>query len=89
MFGAVYGDVIGSHYEVYGTKEYDFPFAADSTFTDDSVLTAAVCKTILDDPSETGRFDYIERSISYAAHYRQYYSYFPHAGYGNLFAAWA
>lgn len=89
MFGAIYGDVIGSHYEVYGTKEYDFPFAADSTFTDDSVLTAAVCKTILDDPSKAGRFDYIERSNSYAAHYRQFYSYFPHAGYGKMFAAWA
>lgn len=89
MFGAIYGDVIGSHYEVYGTKEYDFPFAADSTFTDDSVLTAAVCRTILDDPSEIGRFDCTERSMQYAAHYRQFYSFFPHAGYGNMFAAWA
>jgi len=89
MFGAIYGDVIGSHYEIYCTKEYDFPFAADSTFTDDSVLTAAVCKTILDDPSETSRFDYSERSNQYAAHYRQFYSFYPHAGYGNMFVAWA
>lgn len=89
MLGAVYGDVIGSHYEVYGTKDYDFPFEADSTFTDDSVLTAAVCKTILDDPSEISRFDCTERSLQYAAHYRQFYSRFPYAGYGSMFAAWA
>ena len=56
MFGAIYGDVIGSYYEVHCTKNYDFPFENDSTFTDDSVLIAAVCKTILNDPSEIGRF---------------------------------
>ena len=42
MFGAIYGDVIGSYYEVHCTKEVNFPFQSDSTFTDDSVLTAAV-----------------------------------------------
>lgn len=89
MFGAIYGDVIGSHYEVHTTKEYDFPFEHDSTFTDDSVLTAAVCKTILDDPSEINRFNCIERSFQYAARYRQFFSFFPHAGYGNMFTVWA
>ena len=89
MFGAIYGDVIGSYYEVHCTKNYDFPFEKDSTFTDDSVLIAAVCKTILDDPGDIGKFDIGGRSMQYAAHYRQYYSYFPHAGFGNMFAAWA
>ena len=46
MFGAVYGDVIGSYYEVHCTKNYDFAFQADSTFTDDSVLIAAVCRAM-------------------------------------------
>ena len=76
MFGAIYGDVIGSYYEVHCTKNYDFPFENDSTFTDDSVLIAAVCKTILNDPSEIGRFGVRSRGMQYGAQYRQFYSYF-------------
>ena len=44
MFGAFYGDVIGSEYENACTKDYDFSFKRESHFTDDSVMTAAVCK---------------------------------------------
>lgn len=40
MFGAIYGDVIGSYYEVHCTKNYNFEFNKDSCFTDDSVLIA-------------------------------------------------
>lgn len=89
MFGAVYGDVIGSYYETHCTKDYDFGFSPDSTFTDDSVLIAAVCRAILENPAEVRRFHLKERAFEYAAQYRQYYSYFPHAGFGNLFSAWA
>ena len=89
MFGAIYGDVIGSYYEVHCTKDYDFKFQRESTFTDDSVLIAAVCKAILNDPSEVRRFGMKKRAFEYAAQYRQYYSYFPHAGFGNMFSAWA
>ena len=47
MFGALYGDVIGSEYENACTKDFDFPFKRESHFTDDSVMTAAVCSAIL------------------------------------------
>ena len=86
MFGAIYGDVIGSYYEVHCTKNYDFEFNKESSFTDDSVLIAAVCKAILNNPSEITRWDVRNRSKEYAAQYRQYYSYHPHAGFGNMFA---
>ena len=89
MFGAIYGDVIGSYYEVHCTKAYDFPLMAESSFTDDSVLIAAVCRAILDDPQPISRFGLGKRARVYAAKYRQYYAYFLHAGFGNLFAAWA
>ena len=89
MFGAIYGDVIGSYYEVHCTKNYDFEFNKESSFTDDSVLIAAVCKAILNNPSEITRLDVRNRSKEYAAQYRQYYSYHPHAGFGNMFAEWA
>ncbi len=89
MFGAIYGDVIGSYYEVHCTKDFDFEFNKDSFFTDDSVLIAAMCKAILNDPSEISKLKIRSRAQEYASQYRQYYSYYPHAGFGNIFAAWA
>lgn len=89
MFGAIYGDVIGSYYEVHCTKDYNFEFNRDSTFTDDSVLIAAVCRAILNNPAEISRLNIRSRAREYAAQYRQFYAYHPHAGFGNMFAAWA
>lgn len=89
MFGAIYGDVIGSYYEVHCTKNYDFEFDRDSTFTDDSVLIAAVCKAILNNPAYITRSMLKARAREYGAQYRQYYSYFPNAGFGNMFSQWA
>ena len=62
MFGAIYGDVIGSYYEVHCTKDYNFEFNKDSSFTDDSVLIAAVCKAILNNPSEVSKWTLRARS---------------------------
>ena len=89
MFGAIYGDVIGSYYEVHCTKDYDFEFNKDSFFTDDSVLIAAVSKAILNNPGDISKWTLRTRAKEYATQYRQYYSYHPHAGFGNMFAAWA
>ena len=55
MFGAIYGDIIGSYYEIHCTKDYNFEFNKDSFFTDDSVLIAAVCKAILNNPTEISK----------------------------------
>ncbi|MBQ4055138.1 MAG: hypothetical protein IJD17_05445 [Clostridia bacterium] len=73
MLGALYGDVIGSYYEVHCTKDYDFEFNRDSTFTDDSVLTAAVCKAILDAPEPITKRGIKKRALEYAAQFKQYY----------------
>ncbi len=89
MFGAIYGDVIGSYYEVHCTKNYDFDFNKDSSFTDDSVLIAAVSKAILHNPGEISKWNIRTRAKEYASQYRQYYSYHPNAGFGNMFSAWA
>lgn len=89
MFGAIYGDVIGSYYEVHCTKDYDFAFNKDSSFTDDTVLIAAVCDAILNDPEEISKLYIRSRAKEYASQYRRYYSFHPHAGFGNMFAAWA
>lgn len=90
MFGAIYGDIIGSYYEVHCTKNDDFPLRQECHFTDDSVLIAAVCKAILNDDSNIhSYFEIKRRSKEYAAQYRQYYSWFPNAGFGEMFSAWA
>lgn len=89
MLGAVYGDVIGSWYESYATKDYNFPFHSKSEFTDDTVMTTAVCKAILENNSEITRTQIKSRGYEYAVRYKQYYSYFPYAGYGMMFAKWA
>ena len=89
MFGAIYGDVIGSYYELHCTKNYDFPFERSSSFTDDSVLTAAVCKAIANHCSDITRLQIRQRAKEYGAQYRQYYAYFPDAGFGGMFSSWA
>ena len=74
MLGAIYGDIIGSYYEVHCTKNYNFEFDSSSTFTDDSVLISAVCKAILTNPSDISIWKIRSRVIEYGAQYRQYYS---------------
>ena len=49
MIGAIAGDIIGSVYESNPIKTKNFPlFHSRCTFTDDSVLTIAVAKAILE-----------------------------------------
>ena len=89
MLGAIYGDIIGSWYEAYATKDYNFPFHSKSEFTDDTVMTTAVCKAILENNTEINYLQIKSRGYEYAVRYKQYYSYFPYAGYGMMFAKWA
>lgn len=48
MFGAICGDIIGSRFERKNIKTEDFElFTRDCNFTDDTVMTLAVCDAIL------------------------------------------
>ena len=77
MLGAIVGDVIGSVHEGAGTKTKDFPlFVADSTFTDDTVLTAAVAEKLL-------------RGGDYVDLFHRYFDAYPTAGFGGTFLRWA
>ncbi len=91
MLGALLGDIIGSVYEWHPVKAMDFPlFSRESRFTDDSVLTAAVADTLDDSPpGETGVFAGRRRARLYAYRYKQAYSRYPDAGFGELFRQWA
>ncbi len=76
MLGAIAGDMIGSLYEARPIKRRDFPlFGRRSRFTDDSVLTAAVARAILQGE------DYRWAVWSLGRRY-------PDAGYGGSFIKW-
>jgi len=77
VLGAIAGDVIGSVYEFDNIKTTDFPlFRADSTFTDDTVLTIAVADVLLNGGDYVGVF-------------KDYFKRYPGRSYGGMFQAWA
>ena len=81
MLGAVVGDIIGSVYERRNTKSTDFELFSDrSRFTDDSVMTLAVAKWLLEDEAHSIRHLIICMQ-ELGNRYR-------HAGYGGRFKAW-
>ena len=54
MLGAVLGDIIGSYYEWNNVKTKDFPLVTSKTkYTDDTVMTLAVAKWLLEDPTHS------------------------------------
>ena len=82
MFGALVGDIIGSHFEFNNTKSKDFAFFNDDTrFTDDSVLTLAISKYFLTFLKETNKDELIKLVKETAQKY-------INAGYGPSFLRW-
>lgn len=54
MLGAVLGDIIGSYYEWNNVKTKDFPLTTSKTrYTDDTVMTLAVAKWLMEDPTHS------------------------------------
>lgn len=81
MLGALVGDIVGSVYEFNNTKRTDFDlFCGESTFTDDSVMTLAVAKWLVEDETHT-----IHYLISCMQELGRLY---PNAGYGGRFTRW-
>lgn len=76
MLGAIAGDIIGSVHEARPIKTRDFPlFESGSRFTDDSVLTVALARAILDGEDYRSAVWSLGRS-------------YPDAGYGGSFIGW-
>ena len=81
MLGALAGDIIGSPYEFYNTKSMDFELFTEWTkFTDDSVMTLAVAKWLIEDAEHSAR--HLIRCMQELG--RRY----PRAGYGGNFDWW-
>lgn len=83
MLGAIVGDIIGSSYEFSGRKDYDFElFTEDSRFTDDTIMTLAIAKWLMQDDDE---FHTKEQLVSCIKELGRKY---PYAGYGSMFNDW-
>ena len=85
MLGAIFGDMVGSTYEFHPTKDYDFPLLTPYTrFTDDTVMTLAVAKAVMDTYGEEDaaiRKAVVQNMQHYGRKYRD-------AGYGGRFYCW-
>ena len=81
MLGAIIGDIVGSIYEFQNTKSMDFDLITPwSNFTDDSVMTLAVAKWLVEDEAHT---------IHYLIYCMQELgNRYPTVGYGGSFIAW-
>lgn len=83
MLGAIIGDTVGSVYEFENTKDYNFTlFNSESGYTDDSVMSMAMARWLLDDPKH--RLKTLENiMVSFADNCPC-----PNGGYGHMFYLW-
>jgi type I restriction enzyme M protein len=84
MIGAIVGDVAGSRFEWRNIKTKEFDLLADGCrFTDDSVMTLAVCDALLS--CRDKRDDLGAQAVRRLQEYGRAY---PDAGYGTSFWRW-
>ena len=75
--GSLIGDFVGARFERHNTHLTAFDWISpQSRFTDDTVLTLATCRALLDD-------------LPYPKAYRDAVQRFPGVGYGKNFQQWA
>ncbi len=87
MYGAIFGDIIGSRFEFdRGGKTKNFRlFTWDDAFTDDTVMTLAVGEALMKAGREAD-LDTIRKEV--ISSMRSWGNKYPHAGYGARFAGW-
>lgn len=98
MIGAIIGDVVGSRFEFNNHRDKDFElFTEDCQATDDSIMTLAVAKAIMEaekiiKPSfggydfDSDYYSLIEKkTIKYMQEIGRKY---PNCGYGGMFSKW-
>ncbi|WP_198508462.1 ADP-ribosylglycohydrolase family protein [Bacillus xiapuensis] len=98
MIGAIIGDIVGSRFEFNNHRDKDFElFTEDCQVTDDSIMTLAVAKAIMEAEKiiklsiggydvDSGYYLLIEKmAIKYMQEIGRKY---PNCGYGGLFSKW-
>ena len=84
MLGAIIGDMVGSIYEFHNHKSKEFPLFNSKCFpTDDSIMTIAVAKAILEND---GKAEGLEgKTVEWMQKIGRQY---PNCGYGGRFYEW-
>ena len=86
MFGAIIGDVVGSRFEFDNFKSKDFEFLDKwCDFTDDSVMTLAVAKALLECSCITNLEKFKKELVNVMHDVGRRY---PDCGYGGRFYLW-
>jgi len=84
MLGAIMGDLVGSVYEFDNLKSKEFPFFRSDCFpTDDSIMTIAVAKAILETDGKVKGL--AEKTVEWMRRIGQQYD---TCGYGGNFSDW-
>ena len=86
MLGAIIGDIVGSVYEWHNIKTKEFEFFSTRhrcSPTDDSIMTLAVARAILN--AESGHKPLEEEAV---INMRALGNHYPRAGYGGRFRHW-
>lgn len=98
MIGAIIGDIVGSRFEFNNYRSKDFElFSEDCKVTDDSIMTLAIAKAIMETEKviqptlndEFYHFDYyslVKRNV--IKFMQQIGRKYPNCGYGGMFANW-
>ena len=98
MLGAIIGDIVGSRFEFHNHRSKDFELFAEGCFaTDDSIMTLAVAKALMEAEKIIGQdgmsddFDETHSQLlgNQAVEYMQKIGRkYPHCGYGGRFGRW-
>ncbi len=96
MLGAIIGDIVGSRFEFHNHKDKKFElFAKDCRPTDDSIMTLAVAKAIIEtyrevEPDLDGLGDdfFAELRESVVRNMRELGRKYPDCGFGGMFKKW-
>ncbi|GAP40964.1 ADP-ribosylglycohydrolase family protein [Flexilinea flocculi] len=96
MIGAIIGDIVGSRFEFHNYRSKDFDLFGKGCFaTDDSIMTLAVAKAIMEamsgeQPSNSDTCDaFYDRLSTLTVNYMQEIGRkYPNCGYGGRFYPW-
>lgn len=84
--GAIVGDVVGSRFEFDNNKSKEFElFTRECDYTDDTVMTLAVAKSLIEYGPITDYEDYKATLVRVMHEVGKRY---PHCGYGGRFCSW-
>ncbi|MDR2604394.1 MAG: ADP-ribosylglycohydrolase family protein [Desulfovibrio sp.] len=87
MLGAIIGDIVGSRFEFNNHRSKDFDFFAEGCFvTDDSIMTLAVAKAIME--CADSRFDESLLSRNVVKTMQEIGRKYPNCGFGSMFNNW-